>query len=112
MAIKESVTLEDVAEFLNELLKVDYDTINKLFSIRMACNGELADHPTVQVLQVGGNKTNPYFVVGIIGLLNGLFGTTEHGWGRLCVNAEKDKILSFSVLSDEDIDKYTGKKED
>ena len=47
--VKNSVTMQEVVDFLNELLEIDSCAITALFSSRICCNKEMADHPTVQV---------------------------------------------------------------
>lgn len=86
MALKKLVTAEDVFELLNELLEIDRDFIQELVSARINCNKAMADHPTVQVLDTGsgGYKT------GIIGILNGLFGIREDGFGAICVYLDEN----------------------
>lgn len=72
--IKRSVTLDDVSSLLNELIKIDPWCMHRLFEARVACNKTLADHPTVQVQPGDDNRT---WEVGILGILNGLFGVDE-----------------------------------
>ena len=45
----EFVSIYEVIEFLNELLQIDSDTINKLLTIRVPCNEDLAKQESVQV---------------------------------------------------------------
>lgn len=61
--VKESVTIDEVIEFLNEILAVDEDAIYDLVETRVACNAALANHPTVQVSPQDGNYT-----VGLLGI--------------------------------------------
>jgi len=100
--VKESITIQETVDFLNELLKVDNQAINTLFSVRMACNKDLADHNTVQV----GVFPPDYFQVGMIGILNGLFGKDEFGWGHICANYDNGNIVGFSMLTTDDVKKY------
>ncbi len=102
--IKEQVTLRETAEFLNELLKTDPTTINALFNIRIYCNQGLAEHPTVQVGCQGDGKQRTC-QVGFIGILNGLFGIDEKGWGHLALDMDNGSIKRFIVLNDERIAK-------
>ncbi len=102
--IKEHVTLEETAAFLNDLLKVDPTTINALFNIRIYCNQGLAEHPTVQVGCQGEGKQK-ICQVGFIGLLNGLLGIDERGWGHLAINIDNGEIKSFTVLDDKRVAK-------
>lgn len=56
-------------EFLNQLLAMDVHAVCTLFSIRVSCNKQVIDHPTVQVTEDGQ--------LGLLGLLNGL--ASRHG---------------------------------
>jgi hypothetical protein len=76
--LRPSVTIDDAIAYLNELAVLDKPAIAALIANRVPCNEQLADHPTVQVgAQNGG------FWVGMLGILNGLFGTLDNGWGPI-----------------------------
>jgi hypothetical protein len=100
MALKQNVSAQEVCDLLNEMLKVDYSCTSALFSHREKCNKDMADHPTIQVRQYPDDE---YSSVGILGILNGLFGIREDGMGAICMEVEDEKILGF---------KLTPKKED
>ena len=104
--VKEKVSIEETVNFLNELLKIDSIAITALFSMRIGCNEALADHETVQVLVSNGT----YFQVGIVGILNGLFGIDEYGWGHISIDYDDDKITGFRVLTEDEIKAFVGKK--
>ena len=97
--IKQSVTPQEVVDFLNELLKVDRLAINAIFNIRVHCNKEMAEHPTVQV-----GRNEEVCQVGIVGILNGLFGTYESGYGCISVYIENGEIEEFALLTEQRID--------
>ncbi|HBC94229.1 MAG TPA: hypothetical protein DCZ10_15375 [Pelotomaculum sp.] len=78
--LKESVTIEDAIELLNDAFSKDPDAMHELVTTRFSCNEVLADHQTIQVWS---NKEKNDFKVGIIGLLNGIFGTADDGWGAI-----------------------------
>ena len=67
--IKETVTIEDCVAYLNDFYKHDKDALRNLIENRVVCNKKLADHPSVQVVLNEGR-----FRVGLLGVLNGLFG--------------------------------------
>lgn len=67
---------DEVIGFLNHLLSLDREAIEKLVEIRVPCNEALTVHPTVQVQLEPGQS-----LVGILGILNGLCGAREDGWG-------------------------------
>ena len=80
MAIREEATIGEVIHLLNELIDLDRPAMGALFANRVPCNPSLADHPTVQVgMQHGG------YHVGLMGILNGLFGVDDNGWGPIAL---------------------------
>ena len=68
MPIKPAVRLDETIAFLNEALKLDPDAVKALCDTRVPCNKAMANHSSIQV----GGAT-----VGLIGLLNGLFGARD-----------------------------------
>jgi uncharacterized protein with von Willebrand factor type A (vWA) domain len=84
--IKTQVTVDEVIEVLNEALRLDPQAMNELIAARIPCNEKLADHPTIQVGMRNGGVTT----IGPLGLLNGLFGVQENGYGPISVRVESD----------------------
>lgn len=99
MTLKNNITIDDTINFLNELLKIDSEAIINLVEYRVLCNDELSDHPTVQVSY---DKTHGYCKVGLMGIINGLFGTDEDGWGAICINIQDGKIINFARVEEYD----------
>ena len=62
--LKNNITLHDVCNLFNELLKLDYDCIQNLISCRVKCNDAIANHPTVQV-----TKSSEVGIIGIISIV-------------------------------------------
>ncbi len=105
--IKKKVTPEETIDLLNEMLKIDRRATESLFSMRVGCNKKLANHPTIQVMQVHKN----YHIVGILGILNGLLGIDKDGWGCICMDLKKNnQIERFRLVKDKDKPKKGGKK--
>ena len=102
--VKNEITIQGTVDFLNSLLAIDRQAITALFSMRMACNTDLADHETVQV-GVEGN----YAQVGMIGVLNGLFGKDQYGWGHISADYDNGMIIKFRLLTIEDVKGYVNK---
>ena len=94
MLKENKMSAKEVVEFLNELLEIDPFAMNALFNIRVFCNTKLADHETVQVLGVEGGVGS----VGFIGILNGMFGVDEDGWGIIAADLTDGKINRFELL--------------
>ena len=97
-----NISVADVVNYLNDLLIIDPIAINGLFSLRISCNAEMRDHPTIQVGTLG--KT--FGIVGIIGILNGLFGTDKNKWGHISANYDDGKIICFRELSEHQTTEY------
>ena len=95
--LKEKVTPQETVDYLNELLEADPDGINAFFSTRIACTEKMAKHPTVQV----GTLNPDYYVFGALGILNGLFGIDEDGWGCIVAMLDGFKVLRFEIVTDE-----------
>jgi hypothetical protein len=91
--INETVSIDDVIKFLNDLLKLDYDLMYEFVMNRKKCNDKVAGHETIQVQLNAGDEN---LTVGLIGLLNGIFGKDEEGWGPIaCVIEDDGKISGF-----------------
>lgn len=85
--ISKMTTLDYVIEFLNELILIDPIAMHELFlNRRVKCNKALAHHPSVQVK---GHKDGS-FDVGILGILNGIFGTDKDGYGGIVMVIDDD----------------------
>ena len=89
--MRQVVSVDYVIEFLNSALKDDKEAIHNLIEQRVICNEKLADHPTIQV----SCKNKEQFEVGLLGILNGLFGTTEEGLGLISAVYEDDRLVGF-----------------
>ena len=71
--------VRQAVEVLNEALLNDRHAIEALFAHRVPATEALANHPTIQVLfNPIGNPT-----LGTLGLINGLFGVDDQGWGLI-----------------------------
>lgn len=67
-----------ICDYLNDLLEYDRPAIAAMMANRIPCSREMADHPTVQVsVQHGG------FHVGLLGVMNGLCGVHDDGYGLI-----------------------------
>ncbi len=61
-------------EVLNQALSRDPEAITQLVNMRVACNDDLAAHPTIRTGFYAGEHR-----VGVLGLLNGALGISPSG---------------------------------
>lgn len=87
--IKEAVSIDDVILVLNDLLAADPDAAHALVEQRVKCSEKLANHPTIQVHCLDGQKPT----VGLLGVINGIFGVDQDGWGPIVAVFEDDGRL-------------------
>lgn len=89
-----------VVDYLNNLIAIDREAVEQLCAMRVACNSELAAHPSVQV---GATEDQPpRYWVRLLGILNGLCGSYDDGWGAVAAIVEPDgSIWRFEVLTPE-----------
>ena len=88
---RDEVTVGQVVELLNQALQADDAALTDLIQTRVACNEKLAKHSSIQVGLAPGcdpEDKKLFYEVGILGLLNGLFGVDEKQWGAIA--AEMD----------------------
>jgi len=91
---------DTVIEFLNEIHKLDSEVLEKLIDFRVPVNEKLAWHETVQVVNDGTEEV-PTYKVGLLGIINGLCGIDEDGYGLVTANFEfdqtshKEKLVGF-----------------
>ena len=69
-------TVDEAISVLNTVLEADPEATRYLIEGRVICNEALAAHPTVQVGEVNGR-----YYVGLLGVINSLFGVDEREWG-------------------------------
>lgn len=98
--LKQSITVQDVLDLLNEIVEKDPACAKALLNARVLCNQTLAEHPTIQVHAYDGNPPT----VGLIGILNGLFGIDdETGMGVIAASVYPDngEVCEFIRTSDQ-----------
>lgn len=85
-----TIDVDGVIAYLNELIAIDKPAVAALLANRVPCNKHLAEHPTVQVsAQHGG------YHVGMMGIINGLFGVNRQGFGRIRFVFEDGELIRF-----------------
>lgn len=85
--------VNNAIKVLNRIHEADPTVLQSLVFHRVPCNKEVANDPEVQVGQLyeGG------WEVGLLGIINGLLGIHESGYGYIQCDIDDDgKILRFS----------------
>jgi hypothetical protein len=93
--MKESISIDETIDLLNSALNLDRKALSDLIAGRVVCNEVLADHETIQVGNFNGELR-----VGLLGILNGLFGIDAVGWGPISAVLRGDGLIKkFERLS-------------
>lgn len=82
--ISETISVDHVIEVLNRATESDKSAILALVNTRVFCNRKLADDPTIQVR----DTLDGTYLVGVLGILNGLFGVDKSGYGAIAIEYE------------------------
>jgi hypothetical protein len=91
-----SVSAAHAVNVLNEALAADPVAVTALVAARVPCAEALADHESIQVSAKEG-----VYSVGILGILNGIFGIRDDGMGFIAAVVEDDGTVSrFAVLDE------------
>lgn len=91
-SVQPNTSLKNAIKTLNDAFNSDPDAISKLFEYRVTCNEQLANHPLIQVRE----EDNGEFTVGILGILNGIFGKDNKGVGYIKADMEDgDELQGF-----------------
>jgi hypothetical protein len=92
--------IRNAVDVLNRIHSKDRTVLPALIFFRTPCNDELVDDETVQCSLVEG--TTDKFEVGFLGVLNGIFGIDEKGWGYIYAHFDDEKNLThFSTSLEE-----------
>ncbi len=92
-------TLQKVCDLLNAALTLDHHAVDNLVTLHVLANKKLAEHPTVQVRQILGER----YTVSFLGLLNGLSDGSKYLVAEY--HNTTGKLERFRVYSQEDLEK-------
>lgn len=90
-------TADEAIEVLNRIHAADDTVLPALIAYRVLCNRALADDPTVQVGRVEMPDRSDMWEVGLLGIVNGLFGVDEQSWGFIAAEYDDEKQLTGFV---------------
>ncbi len=97
--MRESVTIPQVLALLNEAMLCDPKAVGDLIEQRVLCNTNLVEHPTIQVVWTpdGGDNRRQIPKVGLLGVLNGIFGVDDRSYGPITAIFDDDQktLLRF-----------------
>lgn len=85
--------IEEALEVLNRIHAADPSVMPALIDHRVPCNRALADDPTVQVGRYGPPQSDMW-EVGLLGVVNGLFGTDDQSWGWIAAHYDDEHRLT------------------
>jgi hypothetical protein len=101
-----AISIDDALAVLNAALALDGTAVRGLFHHRVPCNDALAEHHTVQVAS-GPCAADARFSqselaegqhnVGVLGLINGIFGVDHESVGFIAAEYEDDGSISRFV---------------
>ena len=95
--MKPAVTPDDVIATLNEALALDPVALTLLVMNRVVCGKALANHPTIQV--AAGEIAAPFeYAVGLLGVINGLFGVDDQGTGPISARVVDGQVVAFERM--------------
>lgn len=94
--VKETISIANALETLNELLALDKEAMCNLLEARVECNEAMAEHDTLQVLAIGKG-----YMLGILGVLNALFGAREDGWGEITLKLNDNNEAAAFIRTSE-----------
>lgn len=90
------MNLDAIAEailVLNRIHDADKTVLPALINFRVPCNDAVADDPTVQVGPMKIPYGDRHCDVGLLGIVNGLFGCDERTIGFICARYDADHNL-------------------
>jgi hypothetical protein len=80
-----NIVKKHMVEVLNRAIEADRKAVEGLMSLRVECNQDLADDPTIQVAEENGS-----FTVSPLGLFAGIAGIYPTGFARIHAVYEVD----------------------
>ena len=88
---------------LNDTLEHEPDAMYSLFAYRVEVTSEefIENSP----VQVGSDSEDEPVTMGVLGLINGLFGMRDDGWGHIFadINPETREIMRFGRVTEDDV---------
>jgi len=86
---------DNAVKILNEALELEPDVIRRMFYFKFCVGPGLVEHPTIQVLKADNVRDFDIHTLGVLGLINGLFGIRADGYGRITGIYEDGVLVRF-----------------
>lgn len=83
--------INEAIEVLNRVHAADPSVLPTLIALRVPCNEAVADDPSVQV----GTTEHGGFEVGVLGIINGIFGVNARNAGYIAAVYAGHKLMRF-----------------
>jgi len=100
--IRKNLSIDEALVVLNRAVKADPEAMEALIENHVPCNQALADDPEIQVRATAGMHS-----VGMLGILNGLFGIEDKGeragWGIIAAEFEVKCSQCGEIFADKTI---------
>lgn len=105
----EPVTPAHAIAVLNRVHHNDPTVLSSLIELRVPCNDAVQNDPTVQVGRGPNDDEDGPYKVGLVGIINGIFGTMPNGWGWIAYHLRDDgSVLGFGLTNELAPDDGTG----
>lgn len=82
--------IDQAIEVLNRIHRADSRVLPALIAHRVTCNERVANDPTVQVSVVDIDEDSVMYEVGLLGIVNGLFGVDENNFGFITAYCDEN----------------------
>lgn len=82
--------IDQAISVLNRIHRADSRVLPALITHRVPCNNWVAADPTVQVGVVGVVGGSVMYEVGLLGIINGLFGVDENKYGYITAYCDEN----------------------
>lgn len=91
-------TVEGAIAVLNRLVEADAEAMDALLNNRVVCNEAMANDDTAQVGVADPEDESKGYLIGLLGVINDIFGIREDGYGFISAEyGEDDKLAGFML---------------
>jgi len=106
--IRDSITIQEATEFLNEIAAVDPRAMRALLLFAIECNQELAEDPRFTPSKAYDGRIG----IGVASLLDSMFGHDEQGRGAFVIKVGKSAVTFGQTAMPTDPEKYAARRQE